>query len=156
MNVGGGLLAGSVFPGSNRLVFTGISPCWHGFYVSSMGGAALIFDNLGICRFHRAWAEDLMPDIVEKIFGCKDAFLRSVNLTASRITSRNVSVFWESERNIDLVFTFLKNKKEVDGVKHDALNYWVEFFERDKQAAAYEFWYEMHKGIHEMLREFPD
>ncbi|MDZ7667865.1 MAG: aldehyde ferredoxin oxidoreductase N-terminal domain-containing protein [Desulfotignum sp.] len=48
LTIGGGLLAGSIFPGSNRMIFCGISPCWHGFYVSSMGGAALVFDNLGI------------------------------------------------------------------------------------------------------------
>ncbi len=48
LTIGGGLLAGSIFPGSNRLIFSGISPCWHGFYISSMGGAALVFDNLGI------------------------------------------------------------------------------------------------------------
>jgi len=48
LNIGAGLLAGSVFPGSNRLVFSGISPCWHGFFISSMGGAALVFDDLGI------------------------------------------------------------------------------------------------------------
>ena len=48
LNIGTGLLAGSVFPGSNRLIFTGFSPCWGGFYVSSMGGAGLVFDNLGI------------------------------------------------------------------------------------------------------------
>jgi glyceraldehyde-3-phosphate dehydrogenase (ferredoxin) len=48
LNIGAGLLAGSIFPGSNRLVFTGFSPCWGGFYISSMGGAALVFDNLGI------------------------------------------------------------------------------------------------------------
>ena len=48
LNIGTGLLAGSVFSGSNRMVFSGISPCWHGFFVSSMGGAGLIFDNLGI------------------------------------------------------------------------------------------------------------
>jgi hypothetical protein len=41
-------LAGSIFPGSNRLIFTGFSPCWGGFFVSSMGGAALVFDNLGL------------------------------------------------------------------------------------------------------------
>ena len=39
LNIGTGLLAGSVFPGANRLVFTGFSPCWGGFYISSMGGA---------------------------------------------------------------------------------------------------------------------
>ena len=48
LNFGTGLLAGSIFPGSNRLIFTGNSPCWGGFYVSSMGGAGLIFDDLGI------------------------------------------------------------------------------------------------------------
>ena len=48
LNIGTGLLCGSIFPGSNRLMFTGMSPCWEGFYISSMGGAGLVFDNLGI------------------------------------------------------------------------------------------------------------
>lgn len=116
----------------------------------------LMIDNLGICRFHRAWAEDIMPDIIDKIFGIKEEFLRSVKLTASRITSRNASVFWESDRCFDMINTFLKKKKEVDGIENPELNQWLEFFERDKQAAAFEFWYEMHKGVHETLREFPD
>ena len=115
----------------------------------------LMLDNLGICRFHRAWAETLIPDIMENIFGEKDAFLSSLNMTASRITSRNASVFWESERNMDMVFTFLKNKKETDRVSHPELDRWIDFFTRDRHAAAYDFWYEMHKGIHEMLREYP-
>src|SRR5512139_1844706 len=48
LNIGVGLLAGSIFPGSNRLIFNGFSPCWGGFFISSMGGAGLVFDNLGI------------------------------------------------------------------------------------------------------------
>ncbi len=48
LNFGVGLFAGSIFPGSNRMMFTGFSPAWRGFYVSSMGGAGLEFDNLGI------------------------------------------------------------------------------------------------------------
>jgi glyceraldehyde-3-phosphate dehydrogenase (ferredoxin) len=115
----------------------------------------LMVDNMGICRFHRAWAETLIPDIVENLFGCGEAFMRAINLTASRITSRNASVFWEPGRVHDMVSTFLKNKKEIDGDNHDELNQWIDRFEKDKYAAAYEFWYEMHKGIHEMLREFP-
>jgi glyceraldehyde-3-phosphate dehydrogenase (ferredoxin) len=51
LNIGVGLLSGSIFPGSNRLIFTGFSPCWGGFYISSMGGAGLVFDNLGIICF---------------------------------------------------------------------------------------------------------
>ena len=48
LNIGTGLLAGSIFPGSNRLVFSCYSPCWRGFFISSMGGAGLVFDNLGL------------------------------------------------------------------------------------------------------------
>ncbi len=115
----------------------------------------LMLDNLGICRFHRAWAEDLMPDIIEKIYGLKDRFLTSISLTAGRITSRNASVFWESERNIDMVHTFLKNKKTVDKIQNPDLDHWLALFGKDKHQAAFEFWYEMHKGTHETLREFP-
>ena len=31
---------------------------------------------------------------------------------------------------------------------------WIEYFEREKQEAALAYWYEIHKGIHESLREF--
>lgn len=48
LNLGVGLLAGSILPGSNRLIVSGFSTCWGGFYVSTMGGAGLVFDNLGI------------------------------------------------------------------------------------------------------------
>ena len=48
LNIGAGLLAGSIIPGSNRMIITGFSPYWGGFYISTMGGAALIFDNLGL------------------------------------------------------------------------------------------------------------
>jgi glyceraldehyde-3-phosphate dehydrogenase (ferredoxin) len=48
LNIGTGLLAGSIFPGTNRLIFSGFSPCWSGFYISTMGGAGLVFNNLGI------------------------------------------------------------------------------------------------------------
>jgi glyceraldehyde-3-phosphate dehydrogenase (ferredoxin) len=116
----------------------------------------LLLDNLGFCRFHRAWAEEMIPEIMEKIFGCQHSFLRAITLTASRITSRNASIFWEPERAIDMVHIFLKNKKEIEGIQNAHLDHWIEFFNRDKRAAAYEFWYDMHKGIHETLREFPE
>ena len=115
----------------------------------------LELDNLGFCRFHRAWAEDLLPDIMDHLFGLKTEFTKSIKLSASRITSRNASVFWESQRNMDLVAAFLNNKKEESAAPDETLAHWVALFEKDKTAAAYEFWYEIHKGIHETLREFP-
>lgn len=116
----------------------------------------LMLDNIGICRFHRAWAEDLIPDIVESLFGCGDRFLQSIKLTASRIMSRNASVFWESDRNIDLVHSFLEKKKEVEGSEDADLDFWLNKFRKDKHKAAFDYWYEMHKGVHEVLKEFPD
>lgn len=46
--IGSGILAGSIIPGSNRLIVTGQSPVWGGFYVSTIGGAALLWDGTGI------------------------------------------------------------------------------------------------------------
>ncbi len=114
----------------------------------------LVMDNLGMCRFHRAWAEDILPEVIEQLYGLKEKFSRSVLLTASRINSRNASIFWESERNIDFIYTFLKKKKDIDGINSPELEKWIKYFNEDKRAAALDFWYEIHKGIHESLLEF--
>jgi len=114
----------------------------------------LIVDNLGTCRFHRAWAEEMLPEIVESLYGMKEAFLKGLAKTASRINSRNSSVFWESERSADYVHTFLKRHHEVEGNNDAELLEWIDRFEKDKHEAALSFWYEIHKGIHESLREF--
>ncbi len=115
----------------------------------------LMMDNLGICRFHRAWAEDIMPDVMDSLFCCRKEFLESLELTASRTNSRNSSIFWESERNIDFVFRFLLKKRDEDGCDSPELQKWIDAFEKDKNAAALDYWYEIHKGAHELLREFP-
>lgn len=114
----------------------------------------LILDNLGMCRFHRGWAEEMLPEIVESLYGMKTRFLNQISITTSRINSRNSSIFWESERNIDFVYTFLKRKRTVEGVKDAELDKWIGYFEKNRQEAALSFWYEMHKGIQASLREF--
>lgn len=45
---GEGLLAGSMIPGSRRMVFGAWSPQWEGFYLSSLGGAAYTFHGVGV------------------------------------------------------------------------------------------------------------
>jgi glyceraldehyde-3-phosphate dehydrogenase (ferredoxin) len=115
--------------------------------------AELVMDNLGMCRFHRLWAEEMLPEIVGTLFGMKDQYLAQVAVTASRINSRNSSLFWESGRNVDFLHTFLQRKREVDGETRPELLTWLDKFQHDKHEAALEFWYEIHKGIHESLRE---
>jgi glyceraldehyde-3-phosphate dehydrogenase (ferredoxin) len=114
----------------------------------------LVSDNMGICRFHRGWSEAMVPEIMGQLFQKKDAYLKSVALTAARINSRNSSVFWETERNIDFVHTALKRMQTVDSNKDAELARWVEGFEKDRKETALSFWYEVHKGMDESLREF--
>ena len=45
---GAGSLAQSQIPGTRRMMFTGDSPLWGNFYISTMGGAAYVFAKLGI------------------------------------------------------------------------------------------------------------
>jgi glyceraldehyde-3-phosphate dehydrogenase (ferredoxin) len=114
----------------------------------------LVLDNLGFCRFHRTWAEEMLPDIIEKLYGVKEEFLKKNFLTAVRINNRNASVFWESEKNINFVISFLKRKHEVEHDNSPDLQDWLNRFHKDKHEAALTFWFEMQKGIHETLREF--
>jgi glyceraldehyde-3-phosphate dehydrogenase (ferredoxin) len=114
----------------------------------------LLLDNLGICRFHRGWAEEMGAEIVQALYGKGKEFVEKVKMTASRINSRNSSVFWEAARNADLVYEFLKRKREVGHVQRPELDDWIGRFEKDRREAALDFWYEMHKGAHESLLEF--
>jgi glyceraldehyde-3-phosphate dehydrogenase (ferredoxin) len=114
----------------------------------------LILDNLGVCRFHRGWAEELLPEIMGSLYDCRDRFLRAIDVLASRLNSRNSPIFLESERDIDYLHTFLKRKKEIDTDRHPDLSLWLEKFDRDRIEAARDFWYETLKGIDESLREF--
>ncbi|WP_306537183.1 aldehyde ferredoxin oxidoreductase C-terminal domain-containing protein [Geobacter sp.] len=114
----------------------------------------LILDNLGICRFHRGWAEELLPEVMGSLYDCREQFMRAIDVLASRLHSRNSPIFWESERDIDFIHTFLKRKKEVDQDGRPELAEWLEKFDRDRVEAAREFWYETLKGIDESLREF--
>jgi glyceraldehyde-3-phosphate dehydrogenase (ferredoxin) len=113
----------------------------------------LILDNLGICRFHRGWAEELLPEVMGSLYNRKEQFLHAINVLASRLNSRNCPVFWESERNLDYVHTFLLRKRDVDNDPNPELAAWLEKFDRDKVEAAKEFWYETLKGIDESLLE---
>ena len=97
----------------------------------------------------------MLPDIVESIYGegMKEKLQENIRMITARINSRNSSVFWESERNIEYVYTFLKRKQIVEKNTDEDLTKWIEYFEKDKPVAALDFWYEIHKGAHETLKD---
>lgn len=111
----------------------------------------IMLDNLGVCRFHRAWAEEMLPEIIEELFGLRKELELSNHITARRINCRNASVFWESERSMDYVHqALLKMSANSDDAD---LSEWLCRFAEDKHAAAFDFWYEIRKGIDESLQE---
>jgi glyceraldehyde-3-phosphate dehydrogenase (ferredoxin) len=114
----------------------------------------LVCDNLGICRFHRGWAEEMGPRVIEHLYKAGEAFLKNISVTASRINSRNASVFWESQRNFEFILSCMKRRLEVEGDQHPELPLWVRRFQDDPEEAGLAYWFEMLKGIHESLRDF--
>lgn len=111
-------------------------------------------DNAGICRFHRGWGEEMMPEVIGSVYGLKDEYLASMRVAASRINSRNAAVFWESEKDLEFVSTFLKRRRDVDGDTSPELAEWIAAFEKDLKEAGLDFWFEIRKGIDESLRDF--
>jgi glyceraldehyde-3-phosphate dehydrogenase (ferredoxin) len=114
----------------------------------------LAMDNAGLCRFHRAWGEEMMPEAVGLVYGKKDEYLKGVSVAASRINSRNAAVYWESQADIDLVRSFLVRRRDVEKDASPELDAWIKAFEADPKEAALSFWFEMRKGIDESLRDF--
>ncbi len=53
-----------------------------------------------------------------------------------------------------MIYTFLKRKQIVEGNMDSELAKWMQKFETNKKEAAFSFWYEIHKGIHESLKEY--
>jgi glyceraldehyde-3-phosphate dehydrogenase (ferredoxin) len=111
-------------------------------------------DDAGLCRFHRAWGEEMMPEAMGSVYGLKDRYLAAVAVAASRINSRNAAVFWESARNVEFLRGFLLRRRDVEGDASPELASWIAAFDADPNEAALDYWFEVRKGIDESLREF--
>ncbi|HTX73004.1 MAG TPA: aldehyde ferredoxin oxidoreductase C-terminal domain-containing protein [Rectinemataceae bacterium] len=111
-------------------------------------------DNAGLCRFHRAWGEEMMIEAIGSVYGLKDRYVQSIAIAASRINSRNAAVYWESARNLQFIRSFLVRRRDVESDPSPELQTWIEAFDSNPEEAALSFWFEMRKGIDESLRDF--
>jgi glyceraldehyde-3-phosphate dehydrogenase (ferredoxin) len=109
-------------------------------------------DNAGCCRFHRGWIEDLIEDLIDKHFNQRIDFYAHHKNLAQLINWNNNSVFWESERVVDIIIEFLrKTLREVPdcaGAKE-----WLPRFEKDKLKAARQYWEEIRRGINDAMKD---
>jgi len=111
-------------------------------------------DNAGLCRFHRAWGEEMMAEAIGSVYGMKEEYLAAVAIAASRINSRNAAVYWESDKDIEFVKSYLLRRRDIEGDAHPELAKWIAAFDADPREAALDFWFETRKGIDESLRDF--
>jgi glyceraldehyde-3-phosphate dehydrogenase (ferredoxin) len=112
----------------------------------------LVLDNIGMCRFHRGWAEEMMPEIMGSVFDLRNEYIDNIDKISSEIRNKNSSVYWESERNIDFVQKFLERKINVEQNNNLDLIEWVEEYQNDKNGASLRFWYDMLRGVQEGLK----
>jgi glyceraldehyde-3-phosphate dehydrogenase (ferredoxin) len=95
----------------------------------------------------------MIPSIIESLYGLKDRLLQELNTTVQRIQCRNASNYWESQRCVDYVHTFLRRKRDVEQENRPELNEWITRFESNQHDAAISYWYDIHRGVTEALRE---
>lgn len=109
-------------------------------------------DNGGFCRFHRGWVEELLQDIINKHFKLNIDFFAHHKKLAQQINQHNESVFWESERVVDIVKEFYRAVLNEKPDNKDAKK-WLAKFEKDKWKAARECWEEIRRGINDALKD---
>jgi len=114
--------------------------------------AELLLDNLGFCRFHRDWAEELAPQIMREYLKVEVDLKLHHERLARRIHARNRAVVFESGRVVELLHTFMKRKAE-EGIDRPELKEWLARFDADPRGAARDYWYEVRKGVDDALDE---
>ena len=123
-----------------------------GRYNAERMAREVMLDNMGFCRFHRGWGEELLPEIFTDFWKVDTDVEAHHTALVRRINAHNRSSFWESQRVIELLHSYLRRKAE-GGAEAPELTAWLSRFEADPREAARDYWYEIRKGIDEALAE---
>lgn len=111
----------------------------------------LMLDNYGMCRFHRGWAEAVLPEIVNRFQGTDVDPDEHHRALALELHADNRARPFETERVIDMIHTYLV-KYRADGPREPELDAWLAKFARDKHGAARAYWQELRDGFDEGLK----
>ncbi|MBI5491057.1 MAG: aldehyde ferredoxin oxidoreductase [Deltaproteobacteria bacterium] len=112
----------------------------------------LLLDNLGFCRFHREWAEELLPEIFRDFWEVDVDLAAHHRALARRLNAHNPSAFFESTRIVAVLHGFLRRKHD-ERTPRPELAEWLARFDADPREAARDFWYELRKGLDEALED---
>ncbi|WFO75076.1 glyceraldehyde-3-phosphate ferredoxin oxidoreductase [Desulfurococcaceae archaeon MEX13E-LK6-19] len=105
----------------------------------------LFIDNMGLCRFHRGWAEKYLPELAKTYYGvdpvakAKEVYKKIIEYQDKAAAN---PVFWDSKKIIDYMAL---------GAKEFGNEEWAKKFEEDKVKAAREWWDRFYKKMYEIL-----
>ena len=101
----------------------------------------LMTDNLGLCRFHRTWAESVTDEIVIDRYGLEMDFKAHHFELAKAINAADAGkrVPWESQRMADMLFNYIRYWGEA-GLDDPSLAKWDTRIAKDRLLAAQAFW----------------
>lgn len=106
---------------------------------------ALVTD-MGICRFHRGWAEKTIPVILERYYGLEKPLERSLKVYREIARYQKLAgalpAYWDSSKIVD--FMALAAREYGNEA-------WSRRFDSNKEDAAREWWERFYRRIQELL-----
>ncbi len=114
----------------------------------------LFNEDTGFCRFHRGWAEKVIPPLVSAVTGREINYYEHIKNVVSSIISYNSKAdslprYWPNKKTEHLVHAHLLISSE-DGDSPASLK-WKEKFNQDFDKANKEYWNELIQGVGEVL-----
>ncbi|MEM1774900.1 MAG: aldehyde ferredoxin oxidoreductase N-terminal domain-containing protein [Desulfurococcaceae archaeon] len=144
-----GLVAPLYVLGKYWTVYSGVFTEPEDFAVKCIERVAyeLMVENAGVCRFHRGWAEKILPKLLEEVFGVKEPLKRALEVYKLIAKYQELAgarpEVWDSSR----ILTFMaKAAREYGNTK------WAEAFEKDTVSAAYEWWSRFYRKVNELVK----
>jgi glyceraldehyde-3-phosphate dehydrogenase (ferredoxin) len=105
-------------------------------------------ENSGVCRFHRKWCEAIVDEIIASHYDLPIDYKAHQFTVVKAICDHEIDgvVFWESERTVDIIQSYLEGWERLD-LKEPTLHEWLQRFRTDKWSAARDYWEQVRAGI---------
>jgi glyceraldehyde-3-phosphate dehydrogenase (ferredoxin) len=108
----------------------------------------LLIENAGFCRFHRGWAEKLLPILMERFFNIEKPLDRAKNIYKLIVKYQKLAgaypTPWDSSRIIDFM---AKAAEEYGNTR------WTKLFKENAEKAAMEWWNRFYNMLEKLLKE---
>lgn len=114
-------------------------------------------ETLGFCRFHRGWAEKILPLMVNELVNKKIDFDKQIKETINKISKYNIlsdsmPVKWVGKAK-NMVYQHLKINMDEFGESETSIK-WVKLFNNDYDKALNDYWNDLVDGISSVLNGY--